>query len=238
MLKIHNLFKSYKTKQVLKGINMNVPKGEITALVGVNGAGKSTLVDIVCGVKPYNSGEIFVDEKNIASKKNQKEIKYVLGYMPQQFGMFNDLTVSENLEYLCTIYKIDKNIIENIINKCHLTQFKNSLAKNLSGGYRQLLSLACAIIHNPKFLILDEPTSAMDPVFRKSFWDIVKDINKNGATILTITHHLEEVEECDNIICLASGKILFSGEIKDFYKNGILDKEKILKIYDTGVKNE
>ena len=119
---------------------------------------------------------------------------------------------------------------------CKLVDYKDKLAQTLSGGYKQLLSYACAIIHKPKLVILDEPTSAMDPVFRKEFWKVVKSVKDGGASVLIITHFLEELMECDSFACLAQGKICYDGKVKDFYNKGFIDIEQILKKYSVGGK--
>ncbi|MFQ6724398.1 MAG: ABC transporter ATP-binding protein [Clostridia bacterium] len=232
MLKIKDVYKSYKNKEVLKGVTLNIKRGEVKGLIGVNGAGKSTLIECVCGIKNLDKGQILIDNINIFDKKNRNKIKHVIGYMPQGFSMFNDLTVEENLKYLCAIYGVDENTsVENAIQVCYLQDYRNVLAKNLSGGYRQLLSMASAIIYNPKLLILDEPTASMDPLFRRKFWNIVKDCRKNNTTVLVITHYMEELVECDGFICLAGGKVSFEGSVSDFKKEGLLDMESLLNKY-------
>lgn len=232
MLKVEDLYKSYKEKKVLKGVNLHVKKGEIKGLIGVNGAGKSTLIECVCGVKTFDKGQILINDINVLDKKNRKSVKNMIGYMPQAFSMFNDLTIEENLAYLCAIYGVDeKECVEKAINRCYLNKHRKTLAKNLSGGYRQLLSMASAIIHNPKFLILDEPTASMDPIFRRQFWKIVNDCRNNDTTVLVITHYMEELVECDNFVCLADGNVAFEGTVSDFKKEGLLDMESLLSKY-------
>lgn len=236
MLRIENVFKSYGKKEVLKGVTFSLKENEIKGLVGVNGVGKSTLIEIICGVKKMNSGHVYFYDKDITDKKERKERKKLIGYMPQSFTLFNDLTVQENLGYLCAVYGFDaKKIIPPLLERCYLSSYKKVLAKNLSGGYRQLLSLAGAIIHNPKLIILDEPTSAMDPLFRKKFWGIIRECKKEGATVLIITHYMEEVNECDSFVCLSEGKVAFDGKVSDFQESGFLDIEKILQSYASEV---
>ena len=233
MLKIENLKKNYKDKVVLDGVTFNIDEGEIIALVGINGSGKSTMIEIICGVKKQNDGIILVDGKDLKDKKVLKEIKKSIGYMPQSFGLFNDLTVKENLEYLCAVYDLKKEeVVDNLIDKCFLSDKKDYLAQTLSGGYKQLLSLAGAIIHKPKLLILDEPTSAMDPLFRKQFWSIINELNKNGTTILVTTHYLEEINNCKKLLCLANHKIVHEVEVKDMFENGKFSSvEEVLNYY-------
>jgi ABC-2 type transport system ATP-binding protein len=228
MLKITNLYKSYKTKEVLKGVTFSVQKGEIKGLIGVNGVGKSTLIECVCGVKKYDSGKIEICNMDVTAKGASKTLKYIVGYMPQYFNLFNDLTVEENLGYLCGIFMLDgKEIIEKILDVCFLRPYAKTLAQNLSGGYKQLLSLAAVLIHSPKILILDEPTSAMDPLFRKRFWKIINMFRESGVTILLITHHMEELIECDSFVCLSDGIASFEGNVKDFCYNGSLDIDRV-----------
>lgn len=231
MLEVKNVFKSYKNKEVLKGVNFKVNKGEIKGFIGVNGAGKTTLIEIICGVKTFDSGEIFVDGNSITNKKNNVDMKKIIGYMPQSFSLFNDLTVEENLKYLCAIYDIDVVNADRVLNLCGLVEHKKLLARNLSGGYKQLLSMAGAIIHSPKFLVLDEPTTAMDPVFRRNFWKVVSGLKKENITVLVITHYMEELIECDSFVCLANGIISFDGSLSEYKKEGVLNIEDILNKY-------
>lgn len=232
MLKVKNVYKKYKTKEVLKGVTFNVDIGEIKGLIGVNGAGKSTLTEIICGTKRSNAGDIYIDNINIKDKKNKNRIKNLIGYMPQHFSLFNDLTVEENLGYLCTVYNLKKSKIDEILKICFLEDYKKTLAKNLSGGYKQLLSMASAIIHTPKFLILDEPTASMDPIFRRNFWKIVHKCKSKSMTVLVITHYMEELIECDSFICLANGKVALNGTLSEYKNNRSLNIEEILNKYN------
>jgi len=239
MINITDVYKSYGKKNVvLKGTNFSVNAGEIKAIIGVNGSGKSTLIELICGVKKFDSGCIVVDGLDITRKKNRKVLKYTIGYMPQQFNLYLDLTVVENLKYLCAIYKISPSRVQEVLQLCNLQEKAKVLAKNLSGGYRQLLGFAGAILHNPKLLILDEPTSAMDPLFRKFFWNIIKKCNKDGMTILLITHHIEELLQCDTFACLSNGKFCYNGKVKDFKKSGFINIESILEKYKVEVADE
>lgn len=231
MLRVENVFKNYNKLEVLKGVSFNVKAGEIKALIGVNGAGKTTLIELICGVKSIDFGKIYIDDNDVSNSSKRKQLKKIIGYMPQTFSLFNDLTIKENLGYLCSVYNINKNRINEIVNLCGLNNHINVVAKNLSGGYRQLLSLASALVHNPKLLILDEPTSAMDPIFRRKFWEIIDYCREQGMTIFVITHFLEELLECDTFISLSNGEIKFDGKVKDFKKNGFIDVKKIIKQY-------
>jgi len=233
MLKVINVKKSYKKKMVLEDVSFEVEKGKITALIGENGSGKSTLIEIICGIKKANSGEVFFKGLNVFNKKNKIKTNKSLGYMPQNFILYQDLTVFENLSYVASVYSLkNKDRVNEVLKECFLEDNKNVLAGNLSGGYKQLLSMASAMLYSPEFLILDEPTSAMDPIFRKRFWQVIKNLNQNGTTILLITHYIEELLECDNFLCLSKGKIKYSGSVKEFMQNGFVDIESILKKFD------
>ena len=207
ILEIKDLEKSYGKKEVLKGVNLTLKKGEKMALIGVNGSGKSTLLEIVCGLKKYNNGTI-VQPSNP---------RFEIGYMPQTFSMFQDLTVKENLKYLAVLYGLDETQVEKTLNLCFLKEKENLLAKKLSGGYKQLLSLAGAIIFKPKLLILDEPTSAMDPLFRQSFQKIISAFMKDGGSALITTHYMEEINFCDSVSILSGGKIVYSKSVADTF---------------------
>ena len=231
MLEVKGLYKSYGKKAVLRGVDLEVRDGEIKGLIGVNGAGKSTLIECVCGVKKADAGEILIFGENNADRKARKEIKSSIGYMPQTFRLFNDLTVAENLRYLCAVYGLPKERSLDVMKTCHIESEAKVLAGDLSGGYRQLLSMAGALIHSPKFLIMDEPTAAMDPIFRREFWNILRDYKKGGATFLVITHYFEELVECDSFVCLAEGKAAFNGSLAEFKQDGLLNIEQILNKY-------
>ena len=230
MLKITNVYKKYKSHEVLKGVTFSVKEGEIKGMIGVNGVGKSTLIECICGVKKYDAGKIEISDIDITDKSFSKNIKHIVGYMPQSFNLFNDLTVEENLGYLCGVFNLNKKeTVNKMLEICFLTPYKKTLAQNLSGGYKQLLSLAAALIHSPKILILDEPTSAMDPLFRKRFWEIINLFRSSGVTILLITHHMEELIECDNFVCLSNGVASFEGAVRDYCVNGSLNIESVFE---------
>lgn len=231
MLKIKDLCKSYGKTPVLKGVNFHVKENEIKAIIGMNGAGKSTMLENVCGIKPFNSGTIEVAGLSINNSKSRQAVKQIIGYMPQKFGMFSDLTVEENLKWLAAVYQVDDSVVESVMEQCFIIDKRKALAQNLSGGYKQLLSLAGAIIHKPKLLILDEPTAAMDPLFRDKFWMILKQAKQNGATIVVITHHIEELNYCDSFACLYCGEIVHEALVEQHRTNNVLNIEEVLKIY-------
>ena len=224
ILEIKNITKSYGKKEVLKGVNLSIKKGEKIALIGVNGSGKSTLLEIICGVKRQSGGEIQVPFG-----------KGEIGYMPQTFSLFQDLTVGENLGYLAVLYHLDKGVVQSVLEKCFLTQKKDMLAKDLSGGYKQLLSLASSIIFNPQLLVLDEPTSAMDPLFRESFQKILSEFMKDGGSVLLTTHYMEEIDFCDKVAILSDGKIVYADYVnKTFGSNKFKNASELIFKYTKG----
>ena len=208
ILDVSGVKKSFKNNNVLRDVTFSIKKGEIVCLVGINGSGKSTLLECILGIQKITDGKI-VGIKNFDAN---------VGYVSQNFSHFLDLTVMENMLYFANLYNIDDGRIEEVLKLCYLTEKKNLIVKKLSGGYKQLLSLAIALLHNPKFLILDEPTSAMDPMFRMHFWEIVHDYNHKGGTAFIVTHFGEEVLECSRLIILSKGVITYNEDIKTISK--------------------
>ena len=204
ILSVKNVYKSYKKHQVLKGVSFDIHKGDVVALIGINGSGKSTLLETICGVQKQDSGEIIGIEN----------YKY-LGYVPQMFRLFLDLTVRDNLEYFSLLFRVDSKRVEEVLQMCYLKEKEKTLCAKLSGGYKQLVSLAVAILHKPQLLILDEPTSAMDPLFRNEFWKIIKKYLAEGGSVLVTTHYMEEINFCNKIMVLSSGKIVFKNDVQD-----------------------
>ena len=184
-----------------------------TTTIG-NGAGKSTLLECVCGIQRATSGTIIGIE----------DFNKSVGYISQNFIYFLDLSVYENLLYFDNLYEVSNQRIEEVIDLCFLREKKNFIVKKLSGGYKQLLSLAIALLHEPKFLILDEPTSAMDPMFRQSFWQVIHSYNDNGGTVLVVTHFIEEVLECTKLIVLSKGTIVYDNDITNIAKEKNIQK--------------
>ncbi|MCT4585924.1 MAG: ABC transporter ATP-binding protein [Peptostreptococcaceae bacterium] len=220
IITINNIKKNFDDFYALKGINLNIEEGQIFGILGPNGAGKSTLIRIICAILEPSFGNAFVMDMDVV--KDSEKIKENIGYMSQKFSLYNDLTVLENLRFYSEIYKIDKSIkkdrIEKILKLSSLEDKKNTLAKNLSGGLKQRLALGCSIIHKPKILILDEPTSAVDPVSRRLFWSIIYDLSKEGITILVTTHYMDEALTCDEVVFLFKGQIIGQGNPTELIK--------------------
>ena len=190
------------------GVTYKVGKGEMFGLVGPDGAGKTTTIRILCGLLNPDSGEALTFDKNIT--KNRKEIQDQIGYLSQKFSLYGDLTVDENIEFFADIHGV-KNYKERrneLLEFTRLTPFRERLADNLSGGMKQKLALACSLIHRPKILYLDEPTTGVDPVSRRDFWKILSSLLKEEITIFMTTPYLDEAERCNRVALMHKGKII------------------------------
>jgi ABC-type multidrug transport system ATPase subunit len=207
-----NIIKFYGTKknkiQALSGISFEVNEGELFGIIGPDGAGKTSLFRILTTLLLADNGEATVDGFDIV--KDYKEIRNRAGYMPGRFSLYQDLTVEENLQFFATIFNttIEKNY--NLIKDIYvqIEPFKKRRAGKLSGGMKQKLALCCALIHKPSVLFLDEPTTGVDAVSRKEFWDMLKKLKQQGITILVSTPYMDEAEMCDRVALIQSGKIL------------------------------
>lgn len=200
IVSLENVSKIFSNKVVLNDINMTLQKGEITCLQGSSGSGKTTIIKILTSmIKPTNG--------KVTYKKciNPKE---VIGYVSQDFTLYGDLTVKENLIFFSKIYNVDIACVNRQIKIFKLDTFEKTKANDLSGGWKQKLSIACATIFDPKILILDEPTAGVDPISRDELWDYIHTLKQNGMTILYTTHYLEEVFHADKLIFINSGSIV------------------------------
>lgn len=205
---INNLFKSYDKVNALKGVSLEVEKGELFGLIGPDGAGKTTLIRILTSLLIPDSGEARLEGNDVV--KNFHEIRKIVGYMPGRFSLYSDLTVSENLEFFAGVFgtTIDENyyLIKDIYHM--LEPFKDRLAGKLSGGMKQKLALSCALIHKPAVLLLDEPTTGVDAVSRKEFWTMLRRLKSEGITIFVSTPYMDEASQCDRIALIDKGQIL------------------------------
>ncbi len=207
-IKIENLEKSFGDVKVVNGISLSVNKGEMFGLVGPDGAGKTTTIRILCGLISANAGNAFLMNKNISEQK--KEIQKSIGYLSQKFSLYGDLSIDENIEFFAEIHNV-KNYNERrneLLEFTRLTPFRDRLAEKLSGGMKQKLALACSLIHKPKILFLDEPTTGVDPVSRRDFWKILSALQKEGITIFMTTPYLDEAERCNRVAMMNKGKII------------------------------
>lgn len=205
---LKNISKSYDKVKALDEISFSVNEGELFGLIGPDGAGKTTLFRILTTLLIANEGTATVAGFDVLS--DYKNIRNNVGYMPGKFSLYQDLTVEENLKFFATIFgtTIEENydLIENIY--VQIEPFKNRRAGKLSGGMKQKLALCCALIHKPKVLFLDEPTTGVDPVSRKEFWEMLKRLQQKEITILVSTPYMDEAAQCDRIALIQDGKIL------------------------------
>ncbi len=223
-ISVKNIIKTYgKKKQkviALNDISFEVNEGEIFGIIGPDGAGKTSLFRILTTLLLADSGLATVDGSDVI--KDLKAIRKKVGYMPGRFSLYQDLTVEENLEFFATIFNtsIQENyeLIKDIYSQ--IEPFKNRRAGKLSGGMKQKLALSCALIHRPSVLFLDEPTTGVDAVSRKEFWEMLKGLKKQGITILVSTPYMDEARLCDKVLLLQKGKVLSintpDGVIADF----------------------
>jgi len=207
--------------EAVAGVSFTLPKGKIYGLVGSDGAGKTTLLRMIATMINPSSGTIRIGGIDILKKR--RKVKEMLGYMPQRFGLYQDLTVAENFEFFMDIYGIHgeerKKRREYYLGFSNLLPFLDRRAADLSGGMRQKLGLACVLVHEPKFLILDEPTNGVDPVSRQEFWEMLLEMKRQGMTILVSTAYLDEGEKCDRLLLMHQAKILEEASPKEIRAN-------------------
>ena len=207
-LSAHKINKSYGTTQALTNLSLEVEKGEIYGIIGPDGAGKTTLFRILTTLLLADSGTATINGLDVV--KDYKQIRQVIGYMPGRFSLYQDLTVEENLHFFATVFHttIEENyhLIEDIYKQ--IEPFKTRRAAKLSGGMKQKLALSCALIHKPALLFLDEPTTGVDPVSRKEFWEMLMKLKVEGITIIVSTPYMDEATRCDRIALILDGQFL------------------------------
>lgn len=228
ILKVKNLSKNFSKQKALDNISFEVKPNKITGIVGPDGAGKTTLLRILSGLLSFEASQIEVLNLDLLS--NTQIIQEQIGYMPQKFGLYEDLSVEENLKLFADLQSIPQescqNRIDELLHFTSLYNFKDFLAKNLSGGMKQKLGLASALIKKPKLLLLDEPGVGVDPISRKELWSMVENLTKENITVLWSTAYLDEAELCDEVILLNEGEILFFGNpniLKDSMKDRVFN---------------
>jgi ABC-2 type transport system ATP-binding protein len=212
-VRVKRVSKSFGKLIAVRDVDLNAEEGTIVGVVGSDGAGKSTLLRMVATMIPPSSGTIRIRGLDVVSSK--EEAKPLIGYMPQRFGLYQDLTVDENIDFFMDIFSVKgserKSRKERYLGFSNLLPFKERRAGDLSGGMKQKLGLACVLVHEPKLLILDEPTNGVDPVSRKEFWEILMDMKKVGMTMLVSTAYLDEGEKCDSLSLMHRSKVIAAG---------------------------
>ncbi|QEK39095.1 ABC transporter ATP-binding protein [Candidatus Nesciobacter abundans] len=230
LYQIQNIFKRYGKKDILKDVSFSIPEKSIVGLVGLNGSGKTTLSSIVSGLKPCTSGDVLLNGKT--AYKNIDEYKRTIGLCPQRTNLDNRFTVRENLINDAVFFGIsDERIninLKKVIKKFNLEKYLDFKPAALSGGYKQRVSIARALMHEASLIILDEPTLGLDPNTRKSLWDVVKNLKEEGCSVLITTHYMDEIEGLIDKLCILSkGKIFFDGTVDELKKNKNSDLDKI-----------
>lgn len=229
IIEIKNLTKKFDDTIVVDNINLNIEKGEIFGLLGPNGAGKSTTISMICSLLHPTSGSI--ELLGVNAKKNSTEVKKSLGLVPQNIALYKEFTTYENIKFFGELYGLRgtnlKEGMEKALDFTGLSEFKDKKAKTFSGGMLRRLNIACAIIHKPKIIIMDEPTVGIDPQSRNHIMEAVRELNQNGTTVIYTTHYMEEVEAlCSKIAIIDKGKIIAEGT-KEELKDMISDKRTL-----------
>jgi ABC-2 type transport system ATP-binding protein len=223
VIEVKEVWKSFKTVQAVKGISLKIPKGQFVALLGPNGAGKTTLVEMIEGIQKPDRGEITIIGKHW--KGNEDELHRVIGLSLQETRFIDKLRVTETLQLFAAFFNMGKKRVDEIIELVGLEEKRKSYVVNLSGGQRQRLAIGIALINTPSILLLDEPTTGLDPNARREIWDILQKLkNVSETSMILTTHYMEEAEKlCDHIIIMDNGVILREGTL-----NQLLGEHKTL----------
>ena len=247
ILRVENITKSYEDRIVLKNVNLDIKAGEILGIIGSSGSGKTTFLNILIGFLDTDSGDIKFKQKNLIAGseennevftsvyKKQRYFKSMYGFASQLPSFYEKLTVKENLIYFGELYSLSRESlnanIKTLLELLNLTSYANMLGKNLSGGMERRLDIACALVHNPEILILDEPTADLDPVLRRNIWELIRKINKRGTTVILSSHHLNELETlCDRIAIIKDSTIMDIGSAEEL-------KQKLVKTHEIVVES-
>ncbi|MDD5615496.1 MAG: ABC transporter ATP-binding protein [Candidatus Methanoperedens sp.] len=215
IIKIVSLSKNYGDFKALFEVSLDIEKGTIFGLLGPNGAGKSTLIRVLACQSRPSGGHAYIDGLDVVIDK--KKVLSIIGVVPQENSFYDDLTVNENLTYFGSLYRVHGSDIKerssNILSMLRLGEKANNRAGTLSGGMKTRLNIACALVHKPRVLILDEPSVGLDPVSRQALWDTIREVNREGTTILITTHYMQEADAlCDRILIMNRGKIVVEGK--------------------------
>ncbi len=212
-IEVNSLTKRFGNFTSVDNISFKVKRGEIFGFLGANGAGKSTTIRMLCGILSPTEGDALVGGYSV--RNNPNDVKNSIGYMSQRFSLYNDLTVEENINFFGGVYGLENNRFKErkkwVIKTANLEGKEDLLTGSLPGGIKQRLALGTAVIHMPDIVFLDEPTSGVDPISRRNFWDLIHELSDEGITVFVTTHYMEEAEFCNNIILIDSGKLIAEG---------------------------
>jgi ABC-2 type transport system ATP-binding protein len=212
---VKGLTKSYKGKTVVRDLSIQVGYGQIYGFLGPNGSGKTTTIRMLCGLLKPDSGQGTCLGYDIL--EDSHHIKAQSGYMTQNFSLYGDLSIIENLDFIARLYDVKnrQKAVKKTLQKLGLEKRCNQLAEQLSGGWKQRLALAACILHQPKLLLLDEPTAGVDPKARREFWDEIHELANDGMTVLVSTHYMDEAERCHKIAYISQGNLLIKGSVQE-----------------------
>jgi ABC-2 type transport system ATP-binding protein len=203
-----NVSKSYGPSPALNGLTFEVPRGQMFGLIGPDGAGKTTAIRLMCGLLRPNGGEVRVLGRDPV--REHRRVTEEVGYLSQRFSLYGDLTIDENIAFFAEVHGVRKYQArrDEMLEMTQLAPFRRRLADRLSGGMKQKLALVCTLVHEPQLLLLDEPTTGVDPVSRREFWKLLSEFLSRGVTILMSTPYLDEAERCSRVALLHDGRLL------------------------------
>jgi len=214
IIETHDLRKQFKNVIAVDGLTLSVREGEIFGLLGPDGAGKTTTIRMLCAIMDPTAGTASV--AGYDTVKRPEAIKKRIGYMPQQFSLYGDLTVDENLTFFADVFGVDRSTRrerkQTLLEFARLTDFRDRRAVHLSGGMQKKLALACTLIHQPDVIFLDEPTTGVDPVSRREFWDILTELHLEGVTLFVSTPYMDEAERCSRVALMYEGDVIMLDE--------------------------
>jgi len=215
---VHGLTKRFGSKVAVDKVDIAVPEGQVWGFLGPNGSGKTTTIRMLCGLLKPDGGQGTCLGHDVL--KEPDAIKRDVGYMTQRFSFWEDLSIRENLEFVARIYSVPDRVrkVDDALARLGLVERQKQLAGELSGGWKQRLALAACMLHDPKLLLLDEPTAGVDPQARREFWEEIHRLSQQGLTVLVSTHYMDEAERCDRIVYISFGKIVARGTVADVIK--------------------